>query len=310
MNLNMTLEQFTEKRNRQAEEEIKAEQERIEKDVKENDSGGRIGLLLGIIGLPFLWNIFVGVVWCIFIIGGIVELIKKYGRTAILILVGVILLDAAQVMLRNALHKKSDMAAKAKVEEEKARSEQKIRDIRAQADRDIEAFKAAKEEKKRKLSDDIQLRAEKYVARFDSEADGNIKWHDMADWLKEYFSWSVEEADRQSMVRVVEAPFQFNVFSDKLSCHYGIYYFSERDSARIEGLVQQQTVARTLALILRQEMMRKYPVDQSGTAVTVDYSIDEDSSEYLADPNEQRGNESIAVLMTYKAKNGFCTDMD
>lgn len=114
---------------------------------------------------------------------------------------------------------------------------------------------------------------------------------EVIDWMTEGFSKAIDAADRSSHIQVIDVPFVFNVYRDKITCNLGTYDFEIKRCDNLTSPVEQSALAIAIASAMQVSIIMKYPKDVSGTDVSINIGYD-----YTAEC-------SIAKI-TYVAANG------
>lgn len=93
---------------------------------------------------------------------------------------------------------------------------------------------------------------------------------EIVDWMKDEFYSAIDEADRSSHIEKITVRFHFEVYKDRITCGRRTYDFKEQRCENLSTNLEQAALARAIASSLRMGIMMQYPVDASGTGVTVD----------------------------------------
>lgn len=90
---------------------------------------------------------------------------------------------------------------------------------------------------------------------------------EIVDKLVQGFSAQIEACDRGSYVRVVEVPFSFAVYCDRVETPYGVYDFKTERVERLAGVDQCASLANAVAQAVQREITLRFEVDPSGGEV-------------------------------------------
>ena len=190
--------------------------------------------------------------------------------------IGGMILGAILAGLINAGHYSGVKNAEKKVAKEQSRCETAIQHIHTQAEQEIVAYKTEFENEAQKMS--VKY-AESALAT------------EVINWMTDGFGRTIEATDRRGHIEMINVPFSFNVYADKITCNLGTYDFEINRCANLTNPLQQTAIARAIATAIQLNITMKYPNDISGTdfVLNISYSYAEDH---------------VSVAIIYTAPNG------
>lgn len=112
----------------------------------------------------------------------------------------------------------------------------------------------------------------------------------IANWLEKGFANEIVAADRRKHIKFVTASYTFQVFSNKIVANNGTFDFQIERYNPLNSFVEQVGFAQTMAIVLKQRILKKFPWDSSDKA-KVPASVTWD-------------NNDSKMTLTYSAANG------
>lgn len=145
---------------------------------------------------------------------------------------------------------------------------------------------------------DARYQKERYLETFDNDVKElsdqfatSETAKEVVNWMTEGFCKTINNADRRSHIEKVNIPFEFKVYTDRITCNLGTYDFELKRCKKLDGASAQAALAKVIATALQLNIVMKYPKDISGTDISVLISY-----EYC--------EKYPAVTVTYSAANG------
>lgn len=112
------------------------------------------------------------------------------------------------------------------------------------------------------------------------------------EWMTDGFCRTIDAADRRKHIEQVSVPFQFEVYTNKITCNLGTFDFEIERCENLNGPLEQTALARAIASSIQLNIVMKYPKDASGTdiQIKIDY---------------QYSDKCPKTTITYVAPNGY-----
>ena len=148
-------------------------------------------------------------------------------------------------------------------------------------------IKAAEDERK-KYSDLYEREVQRRSVNFAE----SVLAKEVIEWMTKGFCKTIEAADRRSHIQKINVPFNFHVYSNKITCNLGTYDFELHRCANLTELMDQAALARAIVTEIQLNIRMKYSKDMSGT----DFNL---SIEY------EYGDDSFSTSISYEAPNGY-----
>lgn len=172
--------------------------------------------------------------------------------------------------------------AKLKAEEETARCKETVAKLQAQAKSNEAAYR---------------LEFEQEVKRQSIEYAESALATEVIQWMTTGLAKSIDAADRRSYINKIVVPFDFYVYTDKITCNLGTYDFQLHRCANLPNALEQAALAQAIASAIQLNITMKYPKDASGTDFVLDISCS-----YVHDENT--GRDVVGAKICYTAPNG------
>lgn len=112
------------------------------------------------------------------------------------------------------------------------------------------------------------------------------------EWMTDGFCRTIDAADRRKHIEQVSVPFQFEVYTNKITCNLGTFDFEIERCENLNGPLEQTALARAIASSIQLNIVMKYPKDASGTDIQI-------KIEY------QYTDKCPKTIITYVAPNGY-----
>ena len=215
-----------------------------------------VGVILGFMGFGAVVNY-----------NGLVSFVVFCCICTISWFVGMKIYDLVKQSVKNT-NERSDLV----YQKEIAACDKQIEAIKNQAERDQQNYLAAFEKNAQEMS--VKL-AESQLAKR------------VIEWMTDGFSRTIDAADRRKHIEHISVPFQFEVYTNKITCNLGTFDF---EIERCRNL-SSPALARAIAAAIQLNITMKYPKDASGTDRTVNYDFSYTDS-------------CPVVTLTYLAPNG------
>lgn len=133
----------------------------------------------------------------------------------------------------------------------------------------------------KKIEENAQIEMEQYYQEFENQAQQlSVQYassqvaQEVIGWMTDGFYQTIDAANRKSYMEVIEVPFMFQVFEDKISCNLGIYDFEEKRCQSLDSNLKQAALSRAIASAIQVNIVMKYPEDVSGTKVRINLSYE------------------------------------
>ena len=112
------------------------------------------------------------------------------------------------------------------------------------------------------------------------------------EWMTDGFCRTIDAADRRKHIEQISVPFQFEVYTNKITCNLGTFDFEIERCENLNGPLEQTALARAIASSIQLNIVMKYPKDASGTdiQIKIDY---------------QYSDKCPKTTITYVAPNGY-----
>ncbi|MFR8038665.1 MAG: hypothetical protein ACLU5E_01665 [Anaerovoracaceae bacterium] len=159
---------------------------------------------------------------------------------------------------------------------ERISSEQKIKQIRANAEREYKEY--CRQFEAQAQSDSVKFAGSELAEK-------------VINWMTLGFKKTIESADRRAHIEKIEIPFIFNVYSNKITCNLGEFDFEVERCRNLTTPLEQTALARAIATAIQLNITMEYPKDLSGSEIVIDIH-----NEYY--PNY------VSTKIVYKAPNG------
>ena len=119
---------------------------------------------------------------------------------------------------------------------------------------------------------------------------------EIVDWMTEGICRQIDAADRRKHIQLIEVPFNFKVYKDKIKCDIGLYDFEIKRCSNLNNIFEQVALARAIATAIRLNLVMRYPKDISGTSVDIKivYSYEEECMRTTIIYMAQNGGYEIA----------------
>lgn len=114
---------------------------------------------------------------------------------------------------------------------------------------------------------------------------------EVINWMSDGFSRTIEAADRRIHIEKINVPFNFTVYTNKITCNLGTYDFEIKRCENLTSPLQQAAISRAIASAIQLNVTMKYPKDVTGTEFVLNTSYT-----YIGD--------CVSVAITYTAPNG------
>lgn len=95
---------------------------------------------------------------------------------------------------------------------------------------------------------------------------------EIIEWMTKGFSKTIDAADRRSYREVIEVPFVFDVYDNKITCNLGTFDFELKRCRNLNNPLEQTALAIAIASAIQLNVIMKYPKDSSGTDISIDIS--------------------------------------
>ena len=151
-------------------------------------------------------------------------------------------------------------------------------------DEKIENLNFEKERLKEELSKEIQSIKNDYTKRFEDISNtvsiekfaGSklLEEKNIVNWIMDNFGRYIDMAQREKHIKNVEIVYQFNVFTDKITCSGGTFDFNIQRCPELTSAIEQTALAMAIATELKIRTVMTYPKDvkDKDAKVSVKYS--------------------------------------
>lgn len=215
-----------------------------------------------------------------FVVGAVADLIihnHDYDYISYVIFGGSIVLLTSIGVIGGAVTVRSENRARRQIEMERANTEYITARII--------------DESKQKTADYLNLFEQEVKAKTDVYAESSLA-KEVTLWMCEPFAESIANAERDSYIEKIDVPFNYNVFSDRITSNIGTFDFKKNRCENLGSRVEQAALARALAAAIQLEISIRFPQDSSGPDNRIDIKT-------------SYGKDSADVEILYSAENGY-----
>ena len=114
---------------------------------------------------------------------------------------------------------------------------------------------------------------------------------EVIEWMTNGFCNIIDAVDRRSHVALIQAPFMFKVFYNKITCNLGTFDFEIKRCRNLNSPLEQAALARAIVSAIQLNIIMKYPKDVTGTEISIKISY-------------SYSNNCVETYITYVAPNG------
>ena len=137
---------------------------------------------------------------------------------------------------------------------------------------------------KEELSQEIRIMKDEYTKKFEDIANtvsiekfaGSklLEEKNIVNWIMDNFGRYIDMAQREKHIKNVEVVYQFNVFTDKITCSGGTFDFNIQRCPELTSAIEQTALAMAIATELKIRTVMTYPKDvkDKDAKVSVKYS--------------------------------------
>lgn len=140
------------------------------------------------------------------------------------------------------------------IEKEKKGLEREIKEINRKVEEEYIQYCVAFDKEAQKLSVNY---ANSHLAR------------EVIDWMTAGLCEYIDAADRRSHIEIINVPFVFNVYKDKITCNIGTYDFEIKRCRKLDNPLEQVALARCIAVEIKLGVMIKYNKDEDEKKISV-----------------------------------------
>ena len=187
-----------------------------------------VGVILGFMGFGAVVNY-----------NGLVSFVVFCCICTISWFVGMKIYDLVKQSVKNT-NERSDLV----YQKEIAACDKQIEAIKNQAERDQQNYLAAFEKNAQEMS--VKL-AESQLAKR------------VIEWMTDGFSRTIDAADRRKHIEHISVPFQFEVYTNKITCNLGTFDFEIERCRNLSSPLEQTALARAIAAAIQLNITMKYP---------------------------------------------------
>ncbi len=92
-------------------------------------------------------------------------------------------------------------------------------------------------------------------------------------WMTSGFYRAIDAADRRPHIDIINVPFVFDVYVNKITCNLGTFDFELQRCRNLNSPLEQAALARAIASSIQLNVVKKYPQDVTGSSVDVSISF-------------------------------------